>query len=199
MITLLAAGAAALYIKNKMTNTEQNAITTDNPAEGSSQNTADIVAGILDSFTPSQANNPTAMDDAGVQAIADREGFSAMPYADHKGWSIGYGHLIKSGENLPTVTQDQARTLLMFDIAWAQDAVSSAITVPLTQNQFNALTSFCYNVGAGAFKKSTLVKRINANDPGAIDEFSRWIFASGQPNAALQARRASEAQQFATA
>lgn len=137
------------------------------------------------------------LSDAGLQAIADREGFSATPYWDHKGYSIGYGHLMTLGENYTSVTQDQARALLLQDAAIAVRAVNSSVSVSLTQNQFDALVSFAYNVGVGAFKSSTLVKLLNQGDYADVGaQLARWNQASGAVSAALVARRQSEAQQF---
>ncbi|OCS48882.1 hypothetical protein BEK67_19675 [Ralstonia pickettii] len=137
------------------------------------------------------------LSDAGLQALAQREGFSATPYWDHKGYSIGYGHLIKAGENLTNVTRDQAAQLLASDVAWAEQAVANNVTAPLSQNQFDALVSFAFNVGAPAFAKSTLVSLLNAGDYSAAGEqLPRWNKASGVVNGALVSRRASEVAQF---
>lgn len=137
------------------------------------------------------------LSDAGLQALAQREGFSATPYWDHKGYSIGYGHLIKAGENLTSVTRDQAAQLLASDVAWAEQAVANNVTAPLSQNQFDALVSFAFNVGAPAFAKSTLVSLLNAGDYSAAGEqLPRWNKASGVVNGALVSRRASEVAQF---
>ena len=92
------------------------------------------------------------------------EGFSATPYPDHKGYSVGFGHLIKAGETLDTVTREQAEGLLLGDVAWAEQAVRTAVHVDLDQNEFDALVSLAYNIGAGAFKNSTLVKKLNSGD-----------------------------------
>lgn len=133
----------------------------------------------------------------GLQRLADTEGFSAIPYADFKGKSIGYGHLIKPGESLSYVTRDDAMVLLSGDVADAERAVRTGVAVPINQNQFDALTSFAYNVGAGAFRKSTLLRKLNAGDyQGAAAEFPRWNLAGGQPLAALDARRAQERATF---
>lgn len=137
------------------------------------------------------------LSDAGLQALAQREGFSATPYWDHKGYSIGYGHLMKPGENLTSVTRDEAAQLLANDVAWAEQAVANNVKVALTQNQFDALVSFAFNVGAGAFASSTLVKQLNAGDYNAASEqLPRWNKASGTVNGALVSRRASEISQF---
>lgn len=139
------------------------------------------------------------LSSAGRAKLENFEGFSATPYSDHKGNSIGYGHLIKLGESLTSVTRQQAAEILSKDVAWAENAVNSTITVPLSQGQFDALVSFCFNVGEGAFKRSTLAKRINARDSGAASEFKRWIYASGEVNSALVARREQEQSAFENA
>lgn len=141
-------------------------------------------------------NNPAGMSSDGLAALMQREGFSATAYPDHKGMSIGYGHQLRPGEDFGTIGQAQAADLLAVDVGWAVDAVRSNVTVPLSQAQFDALVSFAYNVGAGAFARSTLVRRLNRYDPEASTEFDRWVYASGQVNAGLVARRASERAQF---
>lgn len=172
------------------------AITTDDTQEGSLLDLGGIMGQIDAATTSTPDANPSRISYTGLQLLKQREGFSATPYADHKGYSIGYGHLIKAGENLPQVTIMQAEQLLANDVEWAENAVSAAITVDLNQAQFDALVSFAYNVGEGAFKRSTLVRRINAADPGASQEFNRWVYASGVVNSALVTRRASEKRQY---
>lgn len=139
------------------------------------------------------------LSQAGIDAIKAREGFSATPYPDHKGYSIGYGHLMGVFDRRESITKEEAELLLLSDVSWAEDAVNAAITAPLTQAQFDALVSLAFNIGARAFKGSTLVKRINAGDAGAVSEFARWNMASGQVHPGLVARRAAEAEQFRSA
>lgn len=82
-----------------------------------------------------------------------------------KGATIGYGHLVKPGENFDGgITDAQATELLKQDIATAEKAVRDNITVPLRQNQYDALVSLAYNIGTGNFKESTVVKYINNPD-----------------------------------
>jgi lysozyme len=187
---------AYMLLKNQGQGSGAGLITTDNTDEGSIMDLAGLAGQIVDATTSAPADNPTYISAAGIAAICRREGFAATPYADHKGFSIGYGHLIKPGENLTRVTVDQATQLLQNDIAWAVQAVADSITVPVSQSQFDALVSFAFNVGGGAFKRSTLVRRINAGDTNASDEFDRWVYASGKVNPALIARRAGEKSQF---
>jgi len=129
----------------------------------------------------------------GLDMLADLEGFSATPYADYKGSSIGYGHLIKPGEDLTYVSVDQARELLAQDVADAERAVRTAVAIGLTESQFDALVLLAYNIGEGAFRRSTLVRKLNAGDvAGAAQEFPRWVRAGGQVNVSLVKRRDRE-------
>jgi lysozyme len=171
-------------------------ITTDNTSEGSFFDMNSMANQIAAAATPAPSGNPSALSSAGLAALQMREGFSATPYADHKGYSIGYGHLIKAGESLDFVTQGEALDLLLKDVAWAEKAVSDSITAQITQGQFDALVSFAYNIGAGAFKGSTLVRQINMGDSKASEQFDRWVYASGVVNSALVRRRQQERQQF---
>ena len=75
----------------------------------------------------------------------------------------------------------------------AEAAINGRVTVPLTQPQFDALVSFVFNVGAGAFRKSTLLKKLNAGDYAeATAEFPRWVKGGGKTLPGLVVRRAAE-------
>ena len=137
-----------------------------------------------------------------VSFIRQKEGFSSTVYLDSAGLpTIGYGHLLSAREadSYPAgISTADAERLLMTDIAPARGAVDSGVKVPLTQNQYTALISFVYNVGTGAFRGSTLLRKLNAGDyAGAALEFQRWNKATvgGQKVviAGLTNRRASEA------
>ncbi len=145
-------------------------------------------------------SNPTSLSAAGLEKLKAYEGFSATPYPDYKGKSIGFGHLIKAGEEYlldAIISPAQASELLAGDVAWAERAVSAAVSAPLTQSQFDALVLLCYNIGETAFKRSTLVARLNAGDyDAAAAEFAKWNRAGGEVNAALVARRADEQRIF---
>lgn len=75
-------------------------------------------------------------------------------------WTIGYGHTrgVKSGLR---VSVDECEKLLMEDLHEAGNAVRSAVSVPLSQHQYDALVSFVFNLGAGNFRSSTLLKKLN--------------------------------------
>lgn len=129
----------------------------------------------------------------GIDAIKDYEGVRLKAYDDGVGvWTIGVGHTasVKRGDE---ITMAQVDEFLRADLAEAQKAVNTLVTVPLTQGQFDALVSFVFNLGTGAFKGSTLLKKLNARDyDGAADELLRWNRAGGRVLAGLTKRRISE-------
>ena len=93
--------------------------------------------------------------------------------------------------------EDGADHLFSYTLKAYEDAVSSAVKVPLTQNQFDACVSLCYNIGVSAFKGSTLVKRLNAGlYKEAADQFPRWNKQNGKPLNGLTRRRAAEREMF---
>ena len=137
------------------------------------------------------------LSDSGVNLIKAFEGLRLSAYQDSGGvWTIGYGHTgsVQPGER---ITQGQAEELLRKDTGWAQDAVRQQVHVPLTQRQFDALTSFTFNLGAGALQGSTLLSKLNAGDyAGAQAEFGRFVHAGGRVLQGLVRRRAAEADLF---
>lgn len=132
------------------------------------------------------------------------EGLKLEPYQDAAGyWTIGYGHKIVKGDpyypegTVTKISEAEADALLDSDMAKARSAVLTYTKVPLSQNQLDALTSFVFNVGAGAYRDSTLLAKLNANDfLGAASEFGRWVHAKGQVLAGLVNRRNDEAGLF---
>jgi len=132
-----------------------------------------------------------------IDLIKRFEGFSATSYKDASGYSIGYGHFILPGENLSRITEDQATQLLIQDTSKAQNAVINYVTVPLTQNQNDALVSLIYNIGINAFKNSTLLRMLNTGDyQAAADQFSVWRLSQGTVVPALVSRRTTERELF---
>lgn len=114
-------------------------------------------------------------------------------------WTIGWGHTkgVKKGD---TITVEEAKDFLREDIAWAEAAVNDLVKVKLNQNQFDALVSFVFNVGTTNFKKSTLLKKLNAGDyNGAAEQFPRWNKQKGKVLNGLVKRRADEMQYFLSA
>ncbi len=134
----------------------------------------------------------------GIDLIKRCEGFSLKPYRDVAGHlTIGYGHRIKPGEILESVTPEQAEALLKDDLATAENGVNRLVKADLSQNQFDALVSFCYNLGVTAFENSTLLRLLNRGDiDTAASQLSRWIYAGGKQQPGLIARRAAETTLF---
>lgn len=136
---------------------------------------------------------------SGLDLIKEFEGLRLQTYRCPAGvLTIGYGHTSAAGP--PTVTptmrisQAEANHILASDLGKYESAVSSAVTVPLKQNQFDALVSFCYNVGPGAFSKSTLVKKLNRGEYDAVPaELMKWNKANGKELSGLTRRRRAEA------
>lgn len=136
--------------------------------------------------------------DHGIAFIADHEGLVLHTYKDAVGiLTIGVGHT--GPDVLPgmTITREQAMELLRSDVYEAEHSVNSLVKVELTQDQFDALISFVFNVGGTAFSKSTLLKKLNKGDyQGAALEFSRWNKAGGRELLGLTKRRIAEARLF---
>jgi lysozyme len=139
---------------------------------------------------------------AALQLVAEFEGYRSEAYRCPAGvWTIGYG-TTRWGDGRPvqpgdTITEDAARRLLKRDLADAAQAVDDLVKVELTEHQRAALISFVYNIGRGAFARSTLLARLSAGHmTSAADEFMRWIRAGGVVLPGLVRRRSAEAKLF---
>lgn len=104
------------------------------------------------------------------------EGLFLKAYLDPVGiWTIGYGHTGPAAHKGNVITEKEAEDLLREDMSESEDAVDRYVEPSLSQQQFDALVSFTFNIGSGAFSKSTMRKKLNANDfEGAAAEFPRW-------------------------
>ena len=147
---------------------------------------------------PAQQNvNPVAatnrINSAGLELIKSFEGLRLNSYLDAVGgWTIGYGHTRTAGPG-QRISLAQATALLREDVSTFEKAVTRAVQVPITANQYAALVSFAYNVGVGALNSSTLLRRLNAGDTyGAANELLRWNRAGGRVLAGLTRRREAE-------
>lgn len=124
-----------------------------------------------------------------------------VAYQDGAGvWTIGWGHTRDVVAGM-TCTQAQAEAWLDADLDDAEHAVCTFVTVPLNDNEFDALVSFAFNVGTEAFMTSLLLRKLNAGDRAAVPaEMARWnkITVKGvkQVSAGLTNRRAAEASLF---
>ena len=140
----------------------------------------------------------------GIDFIKHYEGFSSSPYLDAVGIpTIGYGitHYDSGRPVLMTdtdISEGGATSVLRSEVNKVYGhAVNTYVQVPITQNMFDALTSFVYNEGPRAFKYSTMLKHIN---DGRFDlaqhEFRRWTKAGGRVLKGLQKRREAERRLF---
>ena len=111
-------------------------------------------------------------------------------------WTCGWGSTKGVTEN--TIwTQEEADKAFLKDMEWVEACVNHAVTAQLTQNEFDALCSLCFNIGCPNFGKSTLVKLLNSGDyDAAALEFRRWDKQAGQVLAGLTKRRADESRLF---
>ena len=130
----------------------------------------------------------------GLSLIAGFEGYREYSYEPVKGdrLTIGFGHTegVKQGDKVDLL---QAVHLLEQDVSDAEATISTYVTVPLTQNQVNALVSLVYNIGRSNFRASTLLKCINAKDEACVDtQWLRWKYFKGKVLPGLEKRRAVE-------
>ena len=136
----------------------------------------------------------------GIPIIKQYEGLKLEAYLCTAGIpTIGYGHTrgVKLGQKISAA---QAEVFLDHDYEEAEDAVKRLITVPLTDNQLGALTSFVFNLGEGRLLGSTLRRKLNSGDyKGAAAEFDKWVYSGGKKLNGLIARRAAERKLFETA
>ncbi len=143
------------------------------------------------------------VNQAGVDLIRRFEGCRLDAYPDPgtggDPWTIGYG---ATGPGIaPGVvwTQEEAEARLVEDIAQFAGAVERALTVPVSANEFAAMVSLAFNIGAGAFRKSTLLRLVNdGHFEAAAEQFLRWNRAGGREMPGLTRRRQAERQLFLT-
>ena len=135
----------------------------------------------------------------GYDLIAHFEGFEERAYVCAGGkLTIGYGHTkgVKEGD---VITKEQGLQYLREDVADAEAAVRKCVHAPLKQNQFDALVSFVFNVGAGNFASSSLLREVNfdANDFADIrPRFMAWIYSKKRKIEGLERRRKAEAELY---
>lgn len=142
------------------------------------------------------------ISEAGLFLIKQSEGCKLVAYKCPAGvWTIGYGwtHAVDGKPIAPgmTISKAKADKLLREGVQPFEEAVNKAANVPLNQGQYDALVSFTYNLGAGALRSSTLLRKLNAGDyPGAANEFPKWVKAGGKIQKGLVTRRAAEREMF---
>jgi lysozyme len=148
------------------------------------------------------------VSDQGKGKIREWEGFRARAYRDAGGkLTIGVGHLLTQSElssgkifiqGQPVryaagLSDQQVLDLLGQDLAGAEQAVNDGVEVELSQNQFDALVSFCFNVGRMAFKNSTLLRLLNQGEYDEVPaQLRRWVRCNGKVIPGLVKRREQE-------
>jgi lysozyme len=134
----------------------------------------------------------------GMALTKEFEGLRLTAYQDVGGvWTIGCGHTGAGVEPGLTITETEAETYLRLDMQEAVACVNLLVSSELSQNQFDALVDFCFNVGSGSFARSTLRKLLNAGQwMSAAAQFAQWANVGGKPSPGLARRRLAEAKLF---
>lgn len=155
----------------------------------------------LDPLTPQPSYAmPTVFNTnhTAVQIIKEEETLQLEAYELGGLWLIGYGHLMLEGEK-DVITEAEADAFLVEDLHWCESAIERYVKIPVTLNEFSAMVAFCYNVGSGKTRGSSIVKKINKQDrPGAANGFLLWNRMNGVVMEALAKRRARERTLFLT-
>ena len=154
----------------------------------------ELVAAAAKSASDSPSSKgPKRTNKNGLLLIKSFEGLRLKAYKDAVGiWTIGYGTTrgVRPGQ---TITEAQAVQFLQEDLTRFEKSINEVVRTPINDNQFSALACFTYNVGPGAFRSSTLLRKLNAGDiRGAADELLRWDKAGGRTLAGLTRRRKAE-------
>lgn len=185
-------GATEWYVDGQYCAVEQQAV---QPQAAPSQ--APHPATPTASASHAAAEQPGKMNQKGIELLKHFEGFRSEAYKCPAGiWTIGYGFTagVKPGDR---ITEAEAEERLREELARFEKAVSDTIKVKLTSNQFSALVSFTFNLGAGALKSSTLARVLNQGDyQTAANEFLKWNKAGKKVLPGLTKRREAERELF---
>ncbi len=128
----------------------------------------------------------------GIQFIKSNEGLRLTIYDDNGKPAIGYGHDLLPGESYPDgITQEQAEELLRQDLPHVEAIINGLAPTTITQNQFDALADFAYNLGIGS-----LQTMLGHGWDQVPDQIPRWCDVNGKPSAGLLARRNKEVAMF---
>ena len=143
------------------------------------------------------------INERGIEIVKSFEGISLEPYlCPANVWTVGYGATVGSDgrridPDMEPISETEAEALLIRDLGSSEGWVSRLIKTALTENQFSALVSFTFNLGAGSLQRSTLRMKLNRSEyQGAADEFPKWRMAGGRILAGLVRRRAAERKLF---
>ena len=133
----------------------------------------------------------------GIDLIKHFEGCELTAYKCPAGvWTIGYGHIKGVSEGM-TITQEQAEQMLLDELVEYENYINELVSVDLSQNQFDALVSWVYNLGPSNLRSSTLLKVLNSGDYNGVSaQIMRWNKAGGKVLEGLTRRREAEARLF---
>jgi lysozyme len=137
---------------------------------------------------------------AAILLIKHHEGVRSRPYRCPAGlWTVGVGHLIGDGKSLPeswnrTFSQEEIDKILKFDLRRFELGLTKLLpNIPLKQNEFDALVSFCFNLGLGCFQRSTIRQALlRGNKEAAMESLVKYCRAGGKILRGLQTRRLDE-------
>ena len=131
---------------------------------------------------------------SGFVGILGYEGFTSEAVIPVPGDVPTYGWGTTDGVKMgDTISPDEAIERAYRDITKTETAIHKCVNVPLSQGEYDAFTSLAYNIGTGAFCKSTLVKKLNQRDyAGACQEIRRWVYVKGKKIQGLVNRREKE-------
>jgi lysozyme len=148
------------------------------------------------------------MSDHGLSLLTQWEGFRTQVYDDGVGVAtIGVGHALTAAEKAAGaldiggtpvpyaggLSSDQVQALLASDLQVYENALNDAVTATLKQNQFDALVSFCFNIGVNGFRSSSALRDLNQGSLDAVpDDLRKWDKAGGVFNQGLANRRENE-------
>lgn len=160
---------------------------------------------LLNKNTPDigiQDKQKYSLSDNGMKLLEQFEGLRLEAYLDSASiYTIGYGTIkypdgrkVKKGDK---ITKGKAKDYKLHDLKEFESTVNTSVKVPLTQNQYDALVSLSYNIGSGAFKNSTLLKKLNSGDyKGAAEQFLVWNKVNSKRVQGLVNRREAECNLF---
>jgi len=146
-----------------------------------------------------EGDNEMETSENGIELIKEFEGCKQVAYQDSVGvWTIGYGHT-KTAYDGQLAIKKTCERLLADDVAEFEEYVNKLVEVSLTQNQFDALVAWTFNLGPTNLNESTMLRKLNEGDYESVpDEMRRWNKAGGEVLAGLVRRRDAEANLFST-
>ena len=148
-------------------------------------------------LTPETTPQAMKISQDGINFIKRWEGLRLSAYrCPAMVWTIGYGHT-KTARRGMKITEAEAERLLRQDVKVYEYSVQKLVKVTLSQNQYDSLVSFCFNVGRGAFAQSTMLRVLNqSNYQRTAKEFHKWVHAGRKVLPGLVSRRKAESEMF---